>query len=146
MLTKNFINRVFDGNIVGNHGPYEGTFIGIFESEGISSHNNRMKFVNHSDASQFFPAYMRHKDKWDEFKGKWLTTKQMENFIKGNVDYNWYKEYDNTNNGQDQINDDKEIIQNQNDDKDVNIKIDNKDHTININIKSKQKNIEDAWN
>lgn len=85
----------------------------------------------------------------DEFKGKWSAAKQFEGIIKGNVDYNWYKNYENTDNSQDQKSHDQinsEINQKQIDnDKEVNIKIDNKDHTINININAKQKTIEDAW-
>ncbi len=57
-----------------------------------------MRFVDHPGISKLFPAYLRHKDKWDEFKGKWLTARQLESIIKGNIDYNWYKS-----NGESQI-------------------------------------------
>lgn len=119
--------------------------LGIFESEGISGgkHNHILRFVDRSNGTQLFPAYLRHKDKWDEFKGKWLTTKQMEGIVKGNVDYNWYKKYENIDDEQDQIN--KDISLEIDKYKEVNIKIDNKDQIININIKTEQKTIEDSW-
>lgn len=82
------INKAFDGYIVGNNFLQNGVSLGIFESEGTSGgkHNHLMRFVNNSMSSLFFPAYMRHKDTWDEFKGKWLVTKRMEYIVKGNID------------------------------------------------------------
>lgn len=135
------INKIFDGDIIRNHGISDGVHIGIFESEGmhIKGGGNRMRFVDYSDVAQFLPAYLRNKDKWDEFKGKWLTEKQLEGIIKGIVDYNWYKKFENADNNQNQNSQTSS-------DKEVNVKIEDKDKTITINIKNtKQVDIDDAW-
>lgn len=139
------VNRLFDGDIIGNHGQTDGKYIGIFESEGIDgggkNNKNRIRFVDHPGISQFFPAYLRNKDKWDEFKGKWLIARQLDGIIKGNIDYNWYKKFENN---EDNLN--RECGQSNNN-KDINITIDSKDQTITVNIKdkTKQRTIEDAW-
>lgn len=109
---------------------------------------NKIRFIDHTDVAQFFPAYLRHKEKWNEFKDKWLTAKQFEGIIKGNVDYNWYKkcEYIDNQNSQ-EINNNRDTYQNQTDNcKKINIETNNKDQIINVDINTKQKTIEDAWN
>lgn len=135
------INKIFDGDIIRNHGISDGTHIGIFESEGmhIKGGGNRIRFVDYSDITQFLPAYLRHKDKWDEFKGKWLTEKQLEGIIEGNVDYNWYKKFENTIDNQNQNNQ-------TGSDNEVSVKIEGNDQIITINIKNtKQVDIDGAW-
>lgn len=123
MVDINRINNIFDGNIVDY---YVGVYLGIFESEGVSGHgNNRIRFVDNSHAAQYFPAYIRNKDRWDKFKGQWLTARQLEEIIKRNFDYDWwkrlYKEYSNNENSNNideningginyEINDNKKII------------------------------------
>lgn len=74
---------------------------------------------------------MRNKDKWNEFKEKWFTVKQLEGIIKGYVDYNWYKKFENDIGN----NKNNEVGKNQDNDKNVNVEIKNKDHIITINIK-----------
>lgn len=109
---------------------------------GNINNKNRIRFVDHPGISQFFPAYLRHKDKWDEFKWKWITAKQLEGIIKGNINYNWWKEYIRINNDQNQT--DREIDANKEknvdvENNDINFKIEDKDKVISVNIKNKKK-------
>lgn len=86
----NDINDVFDGNIIMNRGQNAATVLGIFDSEGNRT-GNRIKFVDRINVVQYFPAYIRNKEKWDRHKGRWLTAKQLEGIIEGKVDYFWYE-------------------------------------------------------
>lgn len=53
--------------------------------------NNRMRFVDNSHTAKYFPAYIRNKDRWDKFKGH---ARQLEEIIKRNFDYDWWKRLD----------------------------------------------------
>lgn len=139
----NFINDVFNGNIIMNRGQSSATIIGIFESEG-SRIGNKIRFVDKPNVAQRFPAYTKHKDKWDKCKDKWFTAKQLEGIVEGKIDYFWYEKLETVarelgNQGQTDDNSSKPSSQDRTDkDKEVNIEIKNKDQIITINIKKNE--------
>lgn len=143
------INSILDGHIADND-YYYAKWIDMFESEGLSSSNkNRIRFVDYPKIAAYFPAYIRNKDKWDKFKGQWLTPRQLEGIIEGKFDYDWYKKLEDKKDHNDNLTEFKNNnIYRENIDKEINIEIKNDDQIINIKIKdnTRQKNIEDAWN
>jgi hypothetical protein len=149
------INRMFGGDIVDNKCMSYSVYIGIFESENMTRggayNKNRIRLIDYPGVAQFFPEYLRHKDRWDEFKGKWLTRKQLEGIIKGCIDYNWYKKLGNVGDQDHEIDNNKtDNNKTDNDktdnDKEINIEIKNEGQIITVNIKnSEQTNIEEAW-
>lgn len=125
----NFINDVFNGNIVMNRGQSSGVILGIFESEGNRT-GNRIKFVDYPNVAQYFPIYAKNKKKWDKYKDKWLSARQLEGIIKGNVDYDWWQELDKEHHNSHTINDEQTDK-----DKEVNVEIKSKGQIITINIR-----------
>lgn len=130
------INDVFDGNIIMNRGQHSSVILGIFESEGNRT-GNRITFVDKYNVVQYFPKYVRKKDKWDKCKNKWFSAKQLEGIIEGKVDYFWYekleaevKKYDNKTQA-----DDKKSKSQTEEDNDVNFEIKSKGQIITVNIR-----------
>lgn len=132
--TLDNINEIFDGKIYQNH-YHNLVWLGVFESKGKK--NNRIRFVDNSFIAQYFPAYIRNKEKWDIYKGKWLTPKQLEGIIKGTFDYDWYKKLDNNKTTQENIDNKVNFDINENEKMDIqntDIKYDNIVRTTQVDI------------
>ena len=75
------INEMFDGKISNTQNATNAVYIGLFESNG-KAHGNMISFVDSSDIAQYFPTYLRNKEKWDKLKGRWTTPEEYEICIK----------------------------------------------------------------
>ncbi len=101
---------------------YDVSILGIFDNI-----YGNTRFVDRSNVCQYFPGFLIKREIWGELKGHSLNSRQFENIIKNGVgNYFWYNE-DKSNIMTEQIND-----------IEVEVKIENKDRT-------EQKNIDDAW-
>lgn len=138
-------------NCDNRHTKYHASLLGIFDIEGVTK-NAITRFVDRTNICQYFPGYMRNKEKWDYLKesNMKLNSRQFDAIVTGKanpldwrdiVDGGWDKR---SNQRCVQTNQSKLIDSN---DKNVEFKIEDKDKIITINVKdkTKQKNIEDVW-
>ncbi len=48
-------------------------------------------YIDSANISQYFPAYIRNKEKWDKLKGKWISLKDLNLVIKLNPEETFLK-------------------------------------------------------